>query len=159
MRTMSPCTWTTPFLPWTPFILILSFLFWFTQQAGDAMSFISQMLNLRAGKCKAYAQGLRAGWSKAAITSPFPDSESRTPPTPCHSSTEYSYDETALLATRVISGGPRASNQLEELSPLHSFSLALRNGHIAKEQTSTQQREPWTIWKTMTELLRLSEEK
>lgn len=78
-------------------------------------------------------RGSELGRAKLISHLRFSDSESSTPPTPCHSSTEYSYDETALLATRVIRGGPRASNQLEGLSPLHSFSLALRNGHVAKE--------------------------
>lgn len=48
------------------------------------------------------------------------------------------YDETVPLVTTVISGRPQASNHLEGLSPLQSFSPAIKNGHRTRKWTTTQ---------------------
>lgn len=67
------------------------------------------------------------------------------------------YDETVLL-TRAISGRLQTSNHLWRLSPLNSFSLTLKKGHISKKWASTQQK-PWTIWKMLIQSRRWNEEK
>ena len=69
------------------------------------------------------------------------------------------YNETVLLATRVISGRPQALNHLEGLSRLHSLSLALKKATYPKNEPAHNRAGPWTIWKMMIELRRWSEEK